>query len=116
VCDVFVRSSYPRLCDPSSDVSKKLFKELDTVNSTVSEIELLSMHLFLIVVCGMAEAHVPLTGFFETQAFAMQLYNKCDQLVSTLNGKMTLAYVRPPRPGRGPRTLAYFGGTRTHGC
>ena len=82
-----------RLCDPESEVCKKLFENLDNADSIVSEIEFLSMHLFLIIICTIAEARLPLTGYFETRTFAMQLYNKCDQMVSTLNGKLALAYV-----------------------
>ena len=75
-----------RLCDPESEVCKKLFTNLDNADSIVSEIEFLSMHLFLIIICTIAEARLPLTGYFETRTFAMQLYNKCDQMVSTLKG------------------------------
>ena len=81
-----------RLCDPESEVCKKLFTNLDNADSIVSEIEFLSMHLFLIIICTIAEARLPLTGYFETRTFAMQLYNKCDQMVSTLKGKLTLVY------------------------
>ena len=72
---------------------KKLFENLDNADSIVSEIEFLSMHLFLIIICTIAEARLPLTGYFETRTFAMQLHNKCDQMVSTLKGKLTFAYV-----------------------
>lgn len=96
-----------RLCDPESEVCKKLFENLDNADSIVSEIEFLSMHLFLIIVCTIAEARLPLTGYFETRTFAMQLHNKCDQMVSTLKGKLALAYVPTYLPSH-VATCAWF--------